>query len=91
MRKVTQIIGLANNILEHQGSAGDQEEEEEEEVIGKISADDAEDGEADTELLGLVLTLLSAILNGMYTPKHAHCKTKNQKQEKKEITNRPLC
>lgn len=67
MRKVTQIIGLANNILEHQGSSADHDGEEEEEVIGKVSTDNEDDGEADMELLGLVLTLLSAILNGMCT------------------------
>jgi hypothetical protein len=65
MRKVTQIIGLANNILEHQVSttAGGHSDEEEEEEVRKLGTGN-DDGEADMELLGLVLTLLSAILNG---------------------------
>ncbi|KAF9905275.1 hypothetical protein EC991_001874 [Linnemannia zychae] len=53
MKKVTQIIGLANNILEHQGIIESKDESE------KMD-EDAE--EADMEILSLVLTLLSAIL-----------------------------
>lgn len=59
MKKVTQIIGLANNILEHQGivvSNGEGEKAE------GMDGDDAD--EADVEILSLVLTLLSAILTG---------------------------
>lgn len=59
MSKVTQIIGLANNILEHQ-VAGQSEQHNPEEQNGE----DDDEGEADMEILGLVLTLLSAILNG---------------------------
>ncbi|KAF9418015.1 transmembrane and coiled-coil domains-containing protein 7 [Podila epigama] len=58
MNKVTQIIALANNILEHhvnEQSDGDEPDEGE--------AEDADEEEADMEILGLVLTLLSAILN----------------------------
>ncbi|CAO3563855.1 unnamed protein product [Mortierella alpina] len=59
MSKVTQIIGLANNILEHQGSEeADRPEDENNPLEG---GDDAE--EADVEILGLVLTLLTAVLN----------------------------
>ncbi|KAF9302953.1 transmembrane and coiled-coil domains-containing protein 7 [Mortierella antarctica] len=58
MSKVTQIIGLANNILEHQ-AAGQSEQHNPEEQNGE----DDDEGEADMEILGLVLTLLSAILN----------------------------
>ncbi|KAG0045824.1 transmembrane and coiled-coil domains-containing protein 7 [Gryganskiella cystojenkinii] len=62
LRKVTQIIGLANNILEHQvSSPGHSTEEEEEEVPTVVT--DNDDGDADTGLLTIVLTLLSAILN----------------------------
>ncbi|KAK3809755.1 MAG: hypothetical protein J3R72DRAFT_376914, partial [Linnemannia gamsii] len=53
MKKVTQIIGLANNILEHQGSVESKDEDEN-------MDDDGE--ETDMEILSLVLTLLSAIL-----------------------------
>ncbi|KAF9211136.1 transmembrane and coiled-coil domains-containing protein 7 [Podila verticillata] len=60
MSKVTQIIGLANNILEHQ-VAGQSGQNVSEEQNGE--EDDADEGEADMEILGLVLTLLSAILN----------------------------
>ncbi|KAF9963533.1 transmembrane and coiled-coil domains-containing protein 7 [Modicella reniformis] len=52
MSKVTQIIGLANNILEHQVSANPAEPTEPTE----------DDDTADSDILGLVLTLLSAIL-----------------------------
>ncbi|KAG0208180.1 hypothetical protein BGX33_006408 [Mortierella sp. NVP41] len=55
MKKVTQIIGLANNILEHQGVAVNKDEESPEEA-------DEDSEEADMEILSLVLTLLSAIL-----------------------------
>ncbi|KAG0342020.1 transmembrane and coiled-coil domains-containing protein 7 [Podila horticola] len=58
MSKVTQIIGLANNILEHQ-VAGQSEGRDREEQNGE----EDDEGEADIEILGLVLTLLSAILN----------------------------
>ncbi|KAI1300530.1 transmembrane and coiled-coil domains-containing protein 7 [Mortierella claussenii] len=54
MGKVTQIIGLANNILEHQCSN---------ELRESIEATENEDvEETDMEILSLVLTLLSAIL-----------------------------
>ncbi|KAF9288858.1 hypothetical protein BGZ68_010490 [Mortierella alpina] len=59
MSKVTQIIGLANNILEHQGSA--EADRQEDESILHEGGDDTE--EADVEILGLVLTLLTAVLN----------------------------
>ncbi|KAF9960033.1 hypothetical protein BGZ72_008110 [Mortierella alpina] len=59
MSKVTQIIGLANNILEHQGS-GDADQPEDESTLQEEGGD-AE--EADVEILGLVLTLLTAVLN----------------------------
>ncbi|KAI8601141.1 hypothetical protein EDD21DRAFT_115329 [Dissophora ornata] len=55
MSKVTQIIGLANNILEHQVSAEATTEAAE-------TTDGGEPDEADMEILCLVLTLLSAIL-----------------------------
>lgn len=58
MKKVTQIIGLANNILEHQGTAVSKDEDEKDESI------DEDNDEADMEILSLVLTLLSAILTG---------------------------
>lgn len=58
MSKVTQIIGLANNILEHQ-VAGQSEGRDREQ-----NGEEDDEGEADIEILGLVLTLLSAILNG---------------------------
>ncbi|KAG0197576.1 transmembrane and coiled-coil domains-containing protein 7 [Mortierella sp. GBA30] len=61
MSKVTQIISLANNILEHQTS--EMEEQQEEQDSLPREADDADAEEADTEILGLVLTLLTAILN----------------------------
>ncbi|KAG0241293.1 transmembrane and coiled-coil domains-containing protein 7 [Mortierella sp. GBA43] len=54
MKKVTQIIGLANNILEHQSPADAVEHTE------SVEGEDAE--ESDSEILGLVLTLLTAIL-----------------------------
>ncbi|KAG0029265.1 transmembrane and coiled-coil domains-containing protein 7 [Podila clonocystis] len=57
MSKVTQIIGLANNILEHQVTEQSEQRDPEEQ-----NGEDDE-GEADVEILGLVLTLLSAILN----------------------------
>ncbi|KAF9935954.1 hypothetical protein BGZ67_002852 [Mortierella alpina] len=59
MSKVTQIIGLANNILEHQGSG--EADRQEDEITTHEGGDDAE--EADEEILGLVLTLLTAVLN----------------------------
>ncbi|KAF9576079.1 hypothetical protein EC968_000146 [Mortierella alpina] len=59
MSKVTQIIGLANNILEHQGS-GEVDRQEDESILHE-GEDDTE--EADEEILGLVLTLLTAVLN----------------------------
>ncbi|KAG0347662.1 transmembrane and coiled-coil domains-containing protein 7 [Podila humilis] len=61
MSKVTQIIGLANNILEHQV----QGTTEQRDSVSESAEDeeDNDDGEADMEILGLVLTLLSAILN----------------------------
>ncbi|KAG0353743.1 hypothetical protein BC939DRAFT_455998 [Gamsiella multidivaricata] len=54
MTKVTQIIGLANNILEHQVVI--------EGTDGSEAVADEDPEEADMEILGLVLTLLSAIL-----------------------------
>ncbi|KAF9109228.1 transmembrane and coiled-coil domains-containing protein 7 [Mortierella sp. AM989] len=54
MSKVTQIVGLANNILEHHLSPDATE------ITGNASEDVEE--ESDMEILGLVLTLLSAIL-----------------------------
>lgn len=62
MSKVTQIIGLANNILEHQGSA-EADRQEDENTLHE-GGDDTE--EADVEILGLVLTLLTAVLNGKH-------------------------
>ncbi|KAG0286282.1 hypothetical protein BGZ96_009569 [Linnemannia gamsii] len=56
MKKVTQIIGLANNILEHQGTTVSKDEGETDENM------DEDADEADVEILSLVLTLLSAIL-----------------------------
>ncbi|KAF9543314.1 hypothetical protein EC957_000976 [Mortierella hygrophila] len=56
MKKVTQIIGLANNILEHQGTVVSKDEDEKDESM------DEDADEADVEILSLVLTLLSAIL-----------------------------
>ncbi|KAF9130715.1 hypothetical protein BGW39_002763 [Mortierella sp. 14UC] len=53
MKKVTQIISLANNILEHQGSVESKDEDE--------NMDEGAE-ETDMEILSLVLTLLSAIL-----------------------------
>ncbi|KAG0274231.1 hypothetical protein BGZ95_009988 [Linnemannia exigua] len=53
MKKVTQIISLANNILEHQGSVESKDEDENMDEDGE---------ETDMEILSLVLTLLSAIL-----------------------------
>ncbi|KAG0263286.1 hypothetical protein BG011_009015 [Mortierella polycephala] len=61
MSKVTQIIGLANNILEHQVSSEAKEQEDGEDDATDAAAEDTK--EADMEILGLVLTLLSAILN----------------------------
>ncbi|KAF9193244.1 hypothetical protein BGZ50_007642 [Haplosporangium sp. Z 11] len=61
MSKVTQIIGLANNILEHQVSSEAKEQEDGEDDATDAAAEDTR--EADMEILGLVLTLLSAILN----------------------------
>lgn len=58
MKKVTQIIGLANNILEHQGTDVSKDEDEKDESM------DEDADEADMEILSLVLTLLSAILTG---------------------------
>ncbi|ORZ21893.1 hypothetical protein BCR41DRAFT_23073 [Lobosporangium transversale] len=49
MSKVTQIIGLASNILEHQ-------------MADPTELSDSEDAETSIEIVGLVLTLLSAIL-----------------------------
>ncbi|KAF9348786.1 hypothetical protein BGX26_012823 [Mortierella sp. AD094] len=53
MSKVTQIIGLANNILEHHFSPDPTE---------PVEGGEETEEEADMEILGLVLTLLSAIL-----------------------------
>ncbi|KAF8933862.1 hypothetical protein BGZ47_010677 [Haplosporangium gracile] len=56
MKKVTQIISLANSILEYQGTVVSKYEDEKDESM------DEDGGEADMEILSLVLTLLSAIL-----------------------------
>ncbi|KAF9287108.1 hypothetical protein BGZ88_008752 [Linnemannia elongata] len=56
MKKVTQIISLANNILEHQGTVVSKDEDEKDDTM------EEDTDEADMEILSLVLTLLSAIL-----------------------------
>ncbi|KAF9199682.1 hypothetical protein BGZ49_010174 [Haplosporangium sp. Z 27] len=53
MSKVTQIIGLANNILEHHFSS---------DVVEPVEVEEELEEEADLDILSLVLTLLSAIL-----------------------------
>lgn len=58
MKKVTQIISLANNILEHQGTVVSKDEDEKDDTM------EEDTDEADMEILSLVLTLLSAILTG---------------------------
>ncbi|KAF9920859.1 hypothetical protein FBU30_009194 [Linnemannia zychae] len=59
MKKVTQIISLANNILEHQGSNTNKDEDMNMDMDANMD-DNTE--ETDMEILSLVLTLLSAIL-----------------------------
>lgn len=58
MSKVTQIIGLANNILEHRLTVDAVD------GVEPIEQAEEENAEADSEILGLVLSLLVAILTG---------------------------
>ncbi|KAF9580939.1 hypothetical protein BGW38_002220 [Lunasporangiospora selenospora] len=62
LSKVTQIIGLANNILEHQVSP-EKDKDHGTDGNGHDNAEDEDEDGADMEILGLVLTLLTAILN----------------------------
>jgi hypothetical protein len=65
MSKVTQIIGLANNILEHRLTVDTVDGVEPIEPIEPIEQTEEENAEeADSEILGLVLSLLVAILTG---------------------------